>query len=109
MFLTELEELAAQTSREIRILDFVSLEEIDPIYYQKTYYLAPEQTGVHAYNLLVQALISTRKIGIANVTIRSKSSLAAVRVIDGVLSMVTMAFAEEVRSREQIPNLPKES
>lgn len=103
----ELEALASEASREIQILDFVDLEEIDPIYYQKTYYLAPEKTGSHAYSLLVEALSASNKIGIANVTIRSKSSLAAIRVTDGMLSMVTMFYAEEIRGKDQVPNLPK--
>ena len=103
----ELEELASKSSREIKISDFVELKEIDPIYYQKTYYLAPEETGKHAYRLLVRALEDSKKIGIANVTIRNKSSLAAVRVIDGVLSMSTMFYAEEIRPKEQLPNLPE--
>lgn len=102
----ELEELASETSREVRILDFVDLADIDPIYFQKTYYLSPEETGQHAYKLLVEAMESTKKIGIANVTIRQKSSLAAVRVVDGVLSLVTMLYAEEIRDKAQIPNLP---
>ncbi|MDG0793730.1 Ku protein [Cohnella ginsengisoli] len=97
----ELEEIASETSREIRILDFVDLDEIDPIYYQKTYYLAPESNGTHAYNLLVQALLDTRKIGIANVSIRTRSSLAAIRIVDGVLSMSTMFYAEEIRSKKR--------
>jgi DNA end-binding protein Ku len=105
----EMEALASHSSREIQILDFVDLEEIDPIFYQKTYYLAPEKTGSHAYSLLVEALRSSNKIGIANVTIRSKSSLAAIRVVDGILSMVTMYYAEEIREKEQVPNLPKET
>lgn len=103
----ELEELASKSSREIKIVDFVDLQEIDPIYYQKTYYLAPEETGKHAYRLLVKALEDTKKVGIANVTIRNKSSLAAVRVVDGVLSMATMFYAEEIRQKEQLPNLPE--
>ncbi|MDB4866375.1 MAG: Ku protein, partial [Cohnella sp.] len=89
-------------------LDFVDLQEIDPIYYQKTYYLAPGDTGSRAYKLLIKALESTNKIGIANVTIRSKSSLAAIRVVDGVLSMVTMYYADEVRPKTQVPNLPED-
>jgi DNA end-binding protein Ku len=105
----ELEALASEASREIRILDFVDLHEIDPIYFQKTYYLAPDESGTHAYNLLVEALRSSQKIGIANVTIRSKSSLAAIRVLDEVLSMVTMFYAEEIRPKEEIPKLPKMS
>ncbi|MBP2000318.1 DNA end-binding protein Ku [Paenibacillus shirakamiensis] len=102
----ELDDLAMETSREIKIVDFVDLEEIDPIYYQKTYYLSPEKNGEHAYNLLVRALEDTDKIGIAHVSIRSKSSLAAVRIIDGVLSMTTMFYAEEIRPKDEIPNLP---
>lgn len=104
----ELEELASETSREIRILDFVDLSDIDPIFYQKTYYLSPDETGIHAYKLLVEALKATQKIGIASVTIRQKSSLAAVRVVDGVLSLVTMFYAEEIRAKSDIPNLPKD-
>lgn len=103
----ELEELASEASREIRILDFVDLSDIDPIFYQKTYYLSPEETGMHAYKLLVEALKATKKIGIANVTIRQKSSLAAVRVVDGVLSLVTMFYAEEIRDKGDVPNLPE--
>ncbi|KUP25098.1 Ku protein [Paenibacillus sp. DMB5] len=103
----ELAELASESSREIRIMDFVDLADIDPIYFQKTYYLSPEETGQHAYRLLVEAIESTRKIGIANVTIRQKSSLAAVRVIDGVLSLVTMLYDEEILGKEQIPDLPE--
>jgi DNA end-binding protein Ku len=102
----ELEDLASESSREIRIVDFVDLTDIDPIYFQRTYYLSPEETGQHAYKLLVSALESTQKIGVAHVTIRQKSSLAAVRVIDGILSLVTMFYAEEFRDRSQIPNLP---
>ncbi|GIP37653.1 non-homologous end joining protein Ku [Paenibacillus sp. J31TS4] len=104
----ELKELASEDTKEIRILDFVELEEIDPIYYQKTYYLAPDQTGSSAYNLLLQALKETSKIGIANITIRSKSSLAAIRPMDDCLAMSTMFYAEEIRPVEQVPNLPKQ-
>jgi DNA end-binding protein Ku len=104
----ELDAIASESTREIRILDFVDLDEIDPIYYQKTYYLAPGDTGSRAYKLLIKALESTNKIGIANVTIRSKSSLAAIRVVDGVLSMATMYYADEVRPKTQVPNLPED-
>jgi DNA end-binding protein Ku len=105
----EMEDIASESSREIQILDFVDLKEIDPIYYQKTYYLAPDKSGGHAYSLLAEALATSNKIGIANVTIRSKSSLAAIRAVDGILSMVTMYYAEEIRAKEQIPNLPKQA
>lgn len=102
----ELQQLADEASREIKIVDFVDLREIDPIYFQKTYYMAPGDTGANAYNLLKAALLKTGKIGIANVTLRSKGSLAAIRVIDNCLSMVTMYYPAEIRPVAQVPNLP---
>lgn len=102
----ELQQLGDEASKEIKIVDFVDLQEIDPIFYQKTYYMAPGDTGSNAYNLLKTALLQTGKIGIANVTLRSKGSLAAIRVIDGCLSMVTMFYPAEIRSVSQVPNLP---
>ncbi|MFX3632146.1 MAG: Ku protein [Candidatus Pristimantibacillus sp.] len=102
----ELEQIAGEKSRTIQILDFVALENIDPIYFQKTYYLSPDQAGGNAYNLLLQAMSQTGKIGIAKVSIRSKSSLAAIRVIDNCLAMETIFFPDEIRSISQVPGLP---
>ncbi|MEX1031574.1 MAG: Ku protein [Paenibacillaceae bacterium] len=102
----ELQLLSDEASKEIKIVDFVDLVEIDPIYYQKTYYMAPGDTGANAYNLLKAALQESGKIGIANVTLRSKGSLAAIRVIDNCLSMVTMHYPAEIRPVSQVPNLP---
>jgi len=103
----ELESLQSAADKEIRIVDFVSLEEIDPIFFQKTYYLGPGETGANAYQLLMEAMRQSGKIGIANVTIRAKSSLAAIRVIDGCLSMETMYYPDEIRPVAQVPNLPQ--
>lgn len=105
----ELQQLGDEATKEIKIVDFVDLQEIDPIFYQKTYYMAPGETGANAYNLLKTALLQTGKIGIANVTLRSKGSLAAIRVIDGCLSMVTMFYPAEIRPVSQVPNLPAET
>jgi DNA end-binding protein Ku len=107
--LFEKEELDAltETSREIKILDFVDLKEIDPIYFQKTYYLSPNETGANAYSLLLEAMRQTGKIGIAKVSIRSKSSLAAIRVIEDCLAMETIFYPDEIRSTRQVPNLPE--
>jgi DNA end-binding protein Ku len=102
----ELQALGEESSKEIKIVDFVDLREIDPIYFQKTYYMSPGDTGANAYNLLKRALLETGKIGIANVTLRSKGSLAAIRVVDGCLSMVTMYYPAEIRPVSQVPNLP---
>jgi DNA end-binding protein Ku len=103
----ELEQLAGEANKEIKILDFVNLEEIDPVYFQKTYYLAPSDTGSNAYNLLLRSLTESGKIGIAKVSIRSKSSLAAIRVIDRCLAMETIFYPDEIRPISQVPNLPE--
>lgn len=104
----ELEQLVEAVTREIKILDFVNLEEIDPIYFQKTYYLSPGETGAGAYSLLMEAMRQSGKIGIANISIRSKSSLAAIRVIDNCISMETMFYPDEIRQISQVPNLPEQ-
>jgi len=93
--------------RNIEILDFVNLSEIDPVYFDKTYYLSPQETGGKAYNLLRQAMNDTGKIAIARVTIRSKQTLAALRVYKNVLVMETLFYASEVRPTAQIPGLPE--
>ena len=101
----ELDAIAAEASREIKIVDFVNLSEIDPIFFQKTYYLGPGDTGANAYGLLLAALAETGKIGIAKVTIRNKSSLAAIRIVDGCLAMETIFYPDEVRPAANVPNL----
>ncbi|OXM84461.1 Ku protein [Paenibacillus rigui] len=104
----ELEKLNGEVNKEIKILDFVQLTDIDPIYFQKTYYLAPNETGANAYNLLLEAMKQTGKIGIAKVSIRSKSSLAAVRVIENCIVMETIFYPDEIRAVDQVPNLPEQ-
>jgi DNA end-binding protein Ku len=104
----ELDRLNGEVNKEIKILDFVDLAEIDPIYFQKTYYLSPGDTGTNAYSLLMESLKQTGKIGIAKVSIRSKSSLCCIRVIDNCLVMETMFYPDEVRAITQVPNLPEQ-
>jgi len=98
--------IEASNNRSIEILDFVNLSEIDPVYFDKTYYLSPQETGAKAYNLLRQAMNDTGKIAIAKVNIRSKETLAALRVYKNALVMETLFYADEVRPAEQIPGLP---
>ncbi len=104
----ELEAIKPETARTIKILDFVSLEEIDPIYFQKTYYLSPDQAGEGAYNLLLEAMRQTGRIGIAKVAIRNKGSLAAIRTYGNCICMETMHYPDEIRSLQAVPNLPQE-
>ncbi|OAS20551.1 Ku protein [Paenibacillus oryzisoli] len=103
----ELEEISGEANKEIKILDFVNLTDIDPVYFQKTYYLGPGDTGAGAYMLLLDSMRQTGKIGIAKVSIRSKSSLAAIRVIDNCLAMETIFYPDEIRPISQVPNLPE--
>ncbi|MNZ68874.1 putative DNA repair protein YkoV [compost metagenome] len=105
----EIEALKPESAKVIQILDFVDLVDIDPLYYQKAYYLSPDMTGSGAYSLLLEAIRQTGKIGIAKISIRSKSSLAAIRAVDNCLCLETMHFPDEIRSLSQVPNLPDQT
>ena len=94
-------------NRSIEILDFVNLSEIDPIYFDKSYYLSPQDNGNKAYTLLRQAMNDTGKIAIAKMTIRNKQTLAALRVYQNVLILETLFYPDEVRPLNLIPGLPE--
>jgi len=96
----ELASLAPKASRTIEIEDFVDLDDIDPLYFEQPYYLAPDPKAVKPYKLLVEAMTELRKVAIGRVIMRSKESLVAIRPLDGVLCMETMRFADEVLSTE---------
>jgi DNA end-binding protein Ku len=104
----ELESVEPGRSRTIDITDFVEAAEIDPIYYQKSYYLAPgNEAAQKAYSLLAKAMEQADRIGIASFVMRNKEYLAAIRPQDGVLVLETMFFADEVRDPvEEIDLLP---
>lgn len=98
-------------ARTIDIVDFVSLSEIDPIYYDKTYYLAPQPevtASAKAYNLLREAMNQSNRIAIARVTIRNKQTLCVLRVYGEVLVMETIFYPDEIRPISEIPSLPHE-
>ena len=103
----DLESLRQSTGKAIEILDFVNLAEIDPIYFIKTYYLSPQDTGEKAYNLLREAMNQSERIAIAKITIRDKQSMAAVRVYQNLLVMETIFYPDEVRDIVQVPNIPE--
>ena len=98
----ELEELDPKKTRAIEIKDFVDLDEIDPIYFDHPYYLGPDKGAEKAYALLVKAMEDARKVAIARFVLRSKENLAALRPMDGVMTMATMRFADEVVSPDEI-------
>jgi DNA end-binding protein Ku len=92
----ELEALAPEKSRAVEVLDFVDLEEIDPIYFDSPYYLGPAEGAEKAYSLLTQAMNESGKVAIARFVFRNKEHLAALRPADHVLTLTTMRFADEV-------------
>ena len=99
----ELESLRPRTTRTIDIADFVDLEQIDPVYYERTYWLAPDgETAERPYRLLVAAMEQEAKAGIGTVVMRKKQYLAAIRPLDGALAMSTMRFADEVVPQSEL-------
>jgi DNA end-binding protein Ku len=98
----ELDALDPKKTRAIEIEDFVSLDEIDPIYFDHPYYLGPDKGAERAYALLVKAMEDERKVAIARFVLRNRESLAALRPMNGVLTLTTMRFADEVVSPEEL-------
>jgi DNA end-binding protein Ku len=107
----ELDAVAAKATRTVEIRDFVDLAEIDPIYYERTYYLVPEKTAAKAYRLLVEAMRSSGKVAIASFVLRTRESLCCVRPVDGALALSTMNRADEVSpvSELELPEAPAPS
>jgi DNA end-binding protein Ku len=97
----DLDRLDVELTKTIDICDFVDLDEIDPIYFRKAYYLAPQEGAEKPYRLLVRALDETRKVAIAKVVIRNKQHLAALRPWNGTLVLETMYYADEIREPEK--------
>jgi DNA end-binding protein Ku len=92
----ELASLDPKKTRAIEVQDFVGIGEIDPIYFDSPYYLGPAAGAEKAYSLLAQALERSGKVAIARFVFRNKEHLAAIRASDGVLTLTTMRFADEV-------------
>jgi DNA end-binding protein Ku len=104
----ELDALDPKKTRTIDIEDFVDLDEIDPLFYEHPYYLAPDTGAGKPYKLLLEALRETNKVAIARVVIRSKEYLTAIRPAGDVLTMETMLFADELIDPGDIDELPDE-
>jgi DNA end-binding protein Ku len=101
----ELEALDPKATRTIDIEEFVDLEEIDPIYYDHSYYLAPGAGGAKAYRLLLDAMKEAGKVGIGRVVIRSKQQLCALRPTGEALTLTTMLWGDEVLSPTRLDEL----
>ncbi|MCG9967798.1 Ku protein [Pelotomaculum terephthalicicum JT] len=100
----DFEKLAgAKSGRSVEIMDFVNLEEIDPVYYEKAYYLAPGDGGAKVYELFRRAMADTGKVAVARVVIRNREALAAIRVSKNILAMSTMHYPDEIRQADVLP------
>ncbi|GGB58982.1 Ku protein [Fictibacillus barbaricus] len=104
----ELDELAGASDKSIEIIDFIQLEEIDPIFYNRSYFIGPGENGTKSFALLKKAMEDTGKIGLAKFTLRSKEHLAAVRVYKNGLVLETIFYPDEVRNVEHVPGLTDE-
>jgi DNA end-binding protein Ku len=106
----ELASLDPKKTRAIEVQDFVDIEEIDPIYFNSPYYLGPADGAEKAYSLLARALDRSGKVAIARFVLRNKEHLAAIRATDGVLTLTTMRFADEVVPPSELDDaLPDEA
>jgi DNA end-binding protein Ku len=102
------EELAAlkpEASRTIEITDFVDLQEIDPVYFERPYYLAPDARAGKAYHLLWKAMRDSGKVGLARFVMRQKEYLCAIRPTDTLLMLETMNYADEIVPPEDVPGI----
>lgn len=105
----ELEALAPEKSREIDLRRFVPLDEIDPMYFERAYFLVPEEGASKAYRLLAKSMESMGRAGIATFVMRGKEYLIAIIAEHGVLRAETLRFEDELRSPADVglPELPK--
>ena len=98
----ELKALEGEASKVIDIAEFVPLGKVDPIYFEKTYYLGPDKGGEKAYRLLADAMAQTDRVALAKFVMRGKESLVLIRAAQGGLMLHTMYFADEVRDFGEI-------
>jgi len=98
----ELKALEGETSRMIDIAEFVPLAQVDPIYFEKTYYLGPDKGGEKAYRLLADAMTKTERVALAKFCMRGKESLVLIRSAQKGLMLHFMYFADEVRDFSEV-------
>ncbi|HLY64285.1 MAG TPA: Ku protein [Chloroflexota bacterium] len=98
----DFEDLPVSTNHAIEIQEFVDLPEVDPIYFQKSYYLEPQEGAAKPYALLREAMERSNKVALAKVVIRNKEQLATLRIYNDVLVMDTLFYPDEIRNPEEL-------
>ena len=105
----ELESCAPEKTRTIEITDFVDLSDIDPVYYERPYYVLPQAGAGKSYRLLVEAMKRSKKVGIARFVFHDKEHLAALRPVGGAIVLETMQFGDEIIPVDDLEGVPAES
>jgi DNA end-binding protein Ku len=107
---SELDALQPASTRVLDVSDFVALADVDPSYYDRTYWLVPDGEGAaRAYRLLLAAMEDKQRVGIGTVVMRNKQHLAAVRPLDGALAMSTLHFADDIVPKSDIDGVPRKA
>ncbi|WP_100488748.1 Ku protein [Sporolactobacillus pectinivorans] len=102
----EINDLQDDMSKSVEIINFVNLSDIDPIYFEKSYFIGPDSgQGLRAYSLLRQTISDSGKIGLANIIMRSKQHLAAIRSYGNGMLLETLFYPDEVRAMNDVPGL----
>ncbi|GAA0948213.1 Ku protein [Actinocorallia libanotica] len=96
----DLADLPLTTSHRIEVLQFTPMEQVDPIYFNKTYYLEPDRMGTKPYVLLRDALAGSGQVAVVKVALRSREALATLRVREGVFVLETMLWPDEIRTAD---------
>ena len=103
----ELKKIEPESARTMDILEFVKLEEIDPFYFEASYYIAPEEAGIHAYHLLLNAMVKSGYAGIAKITMHSRENIVIIRARENGLALHTMFYPNEIRAARDLGNRDK--
>jgi DNA end-binding protein Ku len=98
----DFKKVPVNSTRAIEITDFVPAEQIDPIYYQKTYYLEPDKVGAKPFALLREVLKDSRLVAVAKVSLRQKEQICTLRVYGDAIAMETMFYPDEIRSVDDL-------
>jgi DNA end-binding protein Ku len=104
----ELEACAPEKTKAIEITDFVELSDIDPLHFDRPYYVIPQAGASKPYRLLVEAVARSKRVGLARVVMHEKEHLAALRPLNGLLCLETMYFADEIVPVDEIEDLPRD-
>ena len=104
----ELEGCAPEKTKTIEITDFVDIGEIDPLYFDRPYYVMPQAGASKPYRLLVEAMTRSKRVGVARLVMNEKEHLAAIRPLDGLMCIETMHFGEEIVPLNEIDDIPGE-